>query len=80
MRKCDCTCYCGDDPGIDKKEAMPCRDYVIRRESSKLKSDLRRKLHYPECWDTAVYPTINHALWELLADFHCGLGEDFTHK
>lgn len=26
---------------------------------------LAERLHYPECWDTAAYPTLEDALWEM---------------
>lgn len=30
------------------------------------------KIHYPDCWDTATYPTLVHALWECVApEFEC---------
>jgi hypothetical protein len=29
-------------------------------------------LHYPDCWDTAAYPTLSHAVHETLACFDCG--------
>ena len=29
-------------------------------------------LHYPDCWDTAAYPTLRHAVHETLACFECG--------
>lgn len=29
-------------------------------------------LHYPDCWDTAAYPTLSHAVHETLACFACG--------
>ena len=25
-----------------------------------------KAIHYPECWDTAAYPTLASALWELV--------------
>lgn len=28
-------------------------------------------LHYPQCWDTAAYPTLKSALHEVYASFHC---------
>lgn len=28
-------------------------------------------IHYPECWDTAVYPTLADAMAEIAASFKC---------
>lgn len=28
-------------------------------------------IHYPQCWDTAAYPTVKSALAEVHASFHC---------
>ena len=28
-------------------------------------------IHYPECWDTAAYPTVESALSEVYAGFKC---------
>lgn len=33
--------------------------------------DLEAAIHYPECWDTAAYPTVESALAELCAFFKC---------
>lgn len=30
-----------------------------------------RLIHYPECWDTAAYPTLADAIWESLAWSGC---------
>ncbi len=32
---------------------------------------LAAAIHYPECWDTAAYPTMLHALSETAASFRC---------
>lgn len=24
-------------------------------------------IHYPECWDTVAYPTLEDAIWEILS-------------
>lgn len=36
-----------------------------------------KAIHYPECWDTAAYPTIESALHEITAWFKCS-NEDCT--
>lgn len=36
-----------------------------------LGSSLAAAIHYPECWDTATYPTIESALAETGEDFQC---------
>lgn len=33
--------------------------------------NLAELLHYPECWDTAAYPTLEDAAFEILLDFEC---------
>jgi hypothetical protein len=33
--------------------------------------NIARAIHYPECWDTAAYPTLADALGEIAADFTC---------
>ena len=35
-------------------------------------------LHYPECWDTAAYPTVLSALSEVFAFFRCSNDEHAT--
>ena len=50
----------GDDLLIDKgneEEAM---------QNIKADNEIRKKIHYPGCWDTAAYPTLASALWELI--------------
>lgn len=32
---------------------------------------LQKAIHYPDCWDTAAYPTIEDALQEMQAGFKC---------
>ncbi|WP_405126733.1 hypothetical protein [Ralstonia pseudosolanacearum] len=32
---------------------------------------LARAIHYPDCWDTAAYPTLDNALSEVYTHFHC---------
>ena len=34
-------------------------------------TNMARTIHYPECWDTMVYPTLVHALWELAEIKEC---------
>ena len=29
--------------------------------------EIGEMIHYPECWDTAAYPTLADALWEMVA-------------
>jgi hypothetical protein len=40
-------------------------DAAARRES--VRSRIAGALHYPHCWDTAAYPTIDHEVWEAIA-------------
>lgn len=39
--------------------------------SSSQASSIGKAIHYPECWDTAAYPTIEDALSEMFACFKC---------
>lgn len=32
---------------------------------------IAKAIHYPECWDTAAYPTVESALHEMTAEFQC---------
>ena len=27
---------------------------------------ISKAIHYPDCWDTMAYPTLYHALWEMV--------------
>jgi hypothetical protein len=36
-----------------------------------LRDKIASGLHYPDCWDTAAYPTLEHAMWESLHNFMC---------
>lgn len=33
--------------------------------------EITTALHYPEHWDTAVYPTLDDAVWEILMTYDC---------
>ncbi|VVE52119.1 hypothetical protein PMO31116_04727 [Pandoraea morbifera] len=41
--------------------------------------DLGQAIHYPECWDTAAYPTPESALAEVYASFECTNDECAKH-
>ena len=34
-------------------------------------AEISKAIHYPECWDTAAYPTLAEALLEFITDFTC---------
>jgi Lar family restriction alleviation protein len=36
-------------------------------EDSAVRDKIARALHYPACWDTAAYPTLESAAWEAIA-------------
>ena len=38
--------------------------------------EMQKALHYPECWDTSVYPTFLDALKEI----GCSMGDECLHK
>lgn len=58
-------------------------DYDVDRingrcnEMDMIKIDCRRRIenaiHYPDCWDTVAYPTLESAIWEIIAwqDIKC---------
>ncbi len=54
--------------------AAPAPDQL--RDAAKMMADpagdrIAAAIHYPECWDTAVYPTIESALSEVFAHYRC---------
>ncbi len=32
---------------------------------------LASQIHYPDCWDTMAYPTLEDALWEIIGHQEC---------
>lgn len=32
---------------------------------------IRKEMHYPECWDTTAYPSVWHALYEMVECSEC---------
>jgi len=43
----------------------------VTADSGLLANALHSAIHWPECWDTAAYPTARHALEEVYAHFRC---------
>jgi hypothetical protein len=41
------------------------------KKSPEIVPSIAQAIHYPECWDTAAYPTVEDALRELYAWFKC---------
>lgn len=53
-------------------EALTLDDFFSgRRNASSRCGDVADAIHYPECWDTAAYPTVLCALEEIYAWFRC---------
>lgn len=44
---------------------------VQQAELVSAKARIADMLHYPSCWDTAAYPTVESALHEVAMSFHC---------
>ena len=46
--------------------------------------EIRKSIHYPECWDTMAYPTLASALWEMLPPLGkckvCGRDQGWRHQ
>lgn len=69
----------GEDPSLLVDENSPLRDELRRlirdqREAvgaPDIEACARNAIHYPECWDTAAYPTVWAAMGEVYAAFSC---------
>lgn len=44
---------------------------VENRDYEKVITEIGKGIHYPECWDTAAYPTLGSALDVVFATFQC---------
>jgi len=44
----------------------------VEKAGNGLPTEWARVIHYPECWDTAAYPTLQSAVHEVLAWSGCG--------
>jgi len=44
---------------------------AVAAESARQTATAAKAIHYPECWDTAAYPTLKSALEEVYASFKC---------
>lgn len=61
----------GGEEWITKSAASAIiRRHMARPEPSP-DTDLARAIHWPDCWDTAAYPTAESALVEVYEDFRC---------
>ncbi|MCA7962540.1 hypothetical protein LGM54_06180 [Burkholderia cenocepacia] len=47
-------------------DGEPSADAAAAPESA-IREQIARALHYPACWDTAAYPTLESAAWEAIA-------------
>lgn len=50
-------------------EAAPIKDVIGFGE--KKDAELAAKIHYPQCWDTAAYPTLADAMYEIVGNAGC---------
>jgi hypothetical protein len=57
--------------GCDAETAQFIVNACNAARTSFIASDIATALHYPEHWDTAVYPTVLDALGEVIAHFQC---------
>ena len=45
--------------------------FALTEDQLATRQRIAKELHYPECWDTAAYPTLEEALLEALHTFEC---------
>lgn len=45
--------------------------FALTEDQLDARQRIAKELHYPECWDTAAYPTLEEALLEALHNFEC---------
>ena len=69
-------CYCeSDNDGIRSTYFdQTCKDCVKRMTHpapSNHLDEIAKVLHYPDCWDTAAYPTLEDAIIEAKSWAHC---------
>ncbi len=50
-------------------EAPPASEPVAQAAAQ----DMAKSIHYPECWDTAAYPTLDYALMEVCGATGCSV-------
>ena len=53
---------------VDPMSCPKCED---KAELLAAKARIADMLHYPSCWDTAAYPTVESALHEVAMSFRC---------
>ncbi len=37
--------------------------------------EIAKEIHYPECWDTMAYPTLDEAVLAIVQSFSCDVGQ-----
>jgi hypothetical protein len=60
-------------------EPTPQQPSASEGESDERRDMIADALHYPQCWDTAAYPTLNSAIWETVCWSGCGACKDARH-
>lgn len=46
-------------------------EVLTKQEIESLKKTIAKALHYPECWDTMAYPSLESAITESIGPFQC---------
>lgn len=50
---------------------------AAQSEAARLREKIAAGLHYPDCWDTAAYPTLESAIFESLDNFICAFAKKY---
>lgn len=56
---------------LEQTEALTADDFFAARKHGSPYGNIADAIHYPECWDTAAYPTVLCALHEIYEWFKC---------
>jgi hypothetical protein len=68
--------YYGSLPdGTYRVYAAPIGDNGVQQKDEHARERIARALHYPACWDTAAYPTLDSAALEAIACAKLGCSE-----
>ena len=52
-------------PMENKKQITDAVDSLVRIATAAAEAKFGKLIHYPDCWDTAAYPTLESALREI---------------
>lgn len=81
-------CVCKIGPDAQQPDDMPvfkgrehalfltqkAKEYLSENPPVDWLKKIRQEIHYPECWDTAAYPTLFHAIYEQVGCSQCKTG------